>query len=449
MKVYSLSLILQLIYLYSQSQTQGTSQFIASIYDAGGRISFFTGDNNLGFFAGYNDGVSCYYNSSSDAISYVDKVIGEGYAIKSMAFTSKGDGWVIIYGTNMAWSKNIPPEMHEDIKALNENGTEISFVQFTNSDGWVILYDNGTKSTYRRFPTDVANAIKEKQQGGYPVKSISFTPSGGWVMVYGLNGWQSSNAPENCAEELRDLNDDHKEIYSVSITEFSEYVILYDGGIRYNFLDDGAAETYLNSLSEYVPWHDLDIKNLEIPGGKVLLPCANATGNNILSIEKVFIRSNGENSFRGAAALGISTFVSNDAENWYLYSNVPLIGLHNEGAEEKGECKGYAKLEWYSNEAIQYYNYGLLDWDAFPNYSYIRFVITEGDHEHDPKFAILGGLAKYSPIRWIPNIRSAFIDDIIFDVYTSVRDLKRGMVAKLEGTHSGDATVWLRTKRCN
>ena len=133
--------------------------------------------------------------------------------------------------------------------------------------------------------------------------------------------------------------------------------------------------------------------------------------------------------------------------NWYAANSLPLNGLHYEGPEEKGNCKGYAKLEWYDNEKIKYLNYGIFNWDTYRDYKYIRFTITEGDHEHDPNWAIPRKIIKWSPLRWVPGVRSTFVNDKVFDVYDKTENLKDGSIIKVESSNiKNGATLWLQTK---
>lgn len=320
----------------SLSQTKDVLKKIEKIYNQGDVINYFSGDNDGGYFLGYDNGVSNAYLSSSNATKYIKKIYDNDQNIKSVAFTPKGDGWVIIYGKSGYWEYNIPYSLKTQLKELNRNGNEINFVQFANTGGWIVVFDGGYSFSYKNFPKNAGNTVSKQSNKGHKIKSISFTTLGGWILIYGTNGWVSYDVPEFSLNALRKIKGKNLEIYNLSFTEFSEYVILHEEGISYSFMNEYQINNYQNALTEYASWSTIDINNLALNDGRVLLPCINIEGDNILTIESVHIRDNGEHSSRDPAALGIEIYLSNDAENWYICYGIPLIGLHNEGAEEKG-----------------------------------------------------------------------------------------------------------------
>ncbi|MBD3339555.1 MAG: hypothetical protein GF353_10625 [Candidatus Lokiarchaeota archaeon] len=173
--------------------------------------------------------------------------------------------------------------------------------------------------------------------------------------------------------------------------------------------EDNARLASIKSKAYFVQnkkWYSLDVlgfKNV-------------VKGKNLLTIERAFIRDDGENNFwRGCADIGLHIYEYNNG-NWKPTKNIRLYGPYYCGIDNDGS----KKFEWLDNLGIIYKNFGILKWKNFSG-DLIRIKLEEGDH----------GLTK---------------NDIIFDEIIEVRKLLSGNLVRIDGDLSRkESTLWFKT----
>ncbi len=122
------------------------------------------------------------------------------------------------------------------------------------------------------------------------------------------------------------------------------------------------------------------------------------TGNNVLTIQDVYVWDNGE---------GVSPEGQGSNCSWYGMCHGPLGRIHIKiyGPDKKtllyhtylhGPWKtGENKFEWKDNEGLTYSNYGIYDWDWF-SFDNIYIQI----YESDPK-KVIGFLRKHDTLIYL------------------------------------------------
>lgn len=153
-------------------------------------------------------------------------------------------------------------------------------------------------------------------------------------------------------------------------------------------------------------WYTLDVS------GPEYVNVLHGSGD-IVALEKVYVRDNGEHRFRKWGTLGI--FIYDQYGAMVMWSR--LFGPRNIGGrDELGPCR-----EWDDYEGVDYNGFGLFRWQVVRS-NYIRIVIEEGDH------GFTG-------------------NDIIFDRWISLSSLRNGNEVRIDGQYMDDATIWLRRNR--
>jgi hypothetical protein len=118
------------------------------------------------------------------------------------------------------------------------------------------------------------------------------------------------------------------------------------------------------------PWYFVNVSDYRLDGRRFGILDGVTYGHDIVTLERVYVRSNGEHPIRGMGALGVHLTWSGGGTKVFQ-----LHGPHFEGVESNGT----PKLEWDDCEGAVFSDFGIVSLSQVQE-GYLRIQLIEGDH---------------------------------------------------------------------
>ena len=187
-------------------------------------------DYRAGWVMFYGDEGYTAHNLPSALEDTLSEAVDEQQELLWIAFTRRG-GWLARHGGELTW-RNIPDRLAEEIFA--HDADSVSYVAIAPNNGWVMLYN------YNDFiPTNIAPALEEalqaRQDADAELRIVEYADDGEWIVISDENSVDHSEGIDVGLIELLDtLANDGAYIYSLTIGETDEWVVIADDGIHLN-----------------------------------------------------------------------------------------------------------------------------------------------------------------------------------------------------------------------
>lgn len=162
-----------------------------------------------------------------------------GNGIRCFAFTSDGNGWLIVTSNNDIFARNIPEECFEKLKEFRDQGTDIVWVAFSPEGGnrWSIITEKGFFN--RNIPEELHERMGIMHNDNKKIKCVAFPPTGEnrWVII-SENGFYARNIPDECFQIIRNINGGQRKVHLVAFEPDGGWLVLANDYIFARNIDD-------------------------------------------------------------------------------------------------------------------------------------------------------------------------------------------------------------------
>ncbi len=132
--------------------------------------------------------------------------------VKWATFTADG-GWVFLVGDNGYSAKGVPQGATDELDKLNAKAkTVIMDIAFTADNDWVVLYDANGYAWSTGIDSQVTDKLKEINDAGTDLRQIVFTNDkittdkpAGWLILSGKHGVDGLNLPVSLVDKITQL----------------------------------------------------------------------------------------------------------------------------------------------------------------------------------------------------------------------------------------------------
>lgn len=162
-----------------------------------------------------------------------------GNGIRCFAFTSDGNGWVIITSDNDIFARNIPDECFEKLKEYREQEINIIWVSFSPEGGnrWSIITQKGFFN--RNIPEELHERMGIMHSQNKKIKCVAFPPDGGnrWVII-SEKDFYARNIPDECFQIMRNINGGQRKVHMVAFEPDGGWLVLANDYMFARNIDD-------------------------------------------------------------------------------------------------------------------------------------------------------------------------------------------------------------------
>lgn len=162
-----------------------------------------------------------------------------GNGIRCFAFTSDGNGWVLITSDNDIFARNIPDECFEKLKEFRDDEIDIVWVTFSPEGGnrWSIITEGGFFN--RNIPDELHERMGTMHASNHKIKCVAFLPAGGnrWVIITDKS-FYARNIPDECYQIMRNINGGQRKVHLVAFEPNGGWLVLANDYFFARNIDD-------------------------------------------------------------------------------------------------------------------------------------------------------------------------------------------------------------------